>query len=162
VEPIEIRPATPADADAVAAYHRACFLDTYETQVAAGELEPPDLGSTRDQLADWFAPDSDCETHVAVVAGSPIGHVTVSGNRLVHLFVDPAHHGTGLGGRLLALGESQIVAAGHHDLELHTRIDNHPAIAFYEHSGWTVTDVVIHTVEHGISYDELVLVKHRR
>jgi ribosomal protein S18 acetylase RimI-like enzyme len=44
---------------------------------------------------------------------------------------------------------------------LHARVDNTAAIAFYEKAGWTVTDRVLHTVEHGISYDEQVLIKHR-
>ena len=44
--------------------------------------------------------------------------------------------------------------------ELHTRVENHAAIRFYGRAGWAVTDRVIHTVEHGISYDERVLVKH--
>lgn len=40
------------------------------------------------------------------------------------------------------------------------RVENLPAISFYEKAGWTVTDRSIHTVEHGISYDERVLIKH--
>ena len=50
-------------------------------------------------------------------------------------------------------------ANGHSDLELHARVENVAAIAFYVRHGWTVTDRLIHTVEHGISYDERVLVK---
>jgi hypothetical protein len=42
---------------------------------------------------------------------------------------------------------------------LHARVENLAAIAFYEKAGWTVTDRLIHTVEHGISYDERVLIK---
>jgi ribosomal protein S18 acetylase RimI-like enzyme len=155
----ELRTATSADAAAVEGYHHRCFTTTYAAQVRAGELVPPDRASTRRQLAGWFAPGSDCSTRVAVADGTPVGHVTTSGHRLVHLFVDPDHQGTGLGRHLLALGEAEIAAGGHRDAELHTRVENLPAIAFYERAGWTVTDRVIRTVEHGIAYDERVLVK---
>jgi ribosomal protein S18 acetylase RimI-like enzyme len=161
MDAIEIRAATPDDADAVADYHDRCFKDTYSSQLLAGEFEAPDLDGTRQQLAEWFAPGSGLETRLAVVDGEPIGHFTVSGHQLVHLFVEPGHQGLGLGRRLLELGEAMIAAAGHTDLELHARVENVAAIAFYETAGWTVTDRLIHTVEHGISYDEHVLVKHR-
>ena len=87
----EVRPATPADADAVARYHHRCFTDTYSSQLQAGELEAPDPAGIRQQLHDWFLPESELETLVAVIGGEPIGHVTVSGHQLVHLFVDPDH-----------------------------------------------------------------------
>jgi len=157
----EIRTATPADADAVADYHHRCFTTTYSSQLLAGELEAPDPAGTRQQLRDWFRPESEFETRVAVVDGAPIGHSTVSGHQLVHLFVEPGHQGKGLGRHLLAQGEAMIAAGGHTDFELHARVDNLAAIAFYEKAGWTVTDRIIYTVEHGISYDERVLIKHR-
>jgi ribosomal protein S18 acetylase RimI-like enzyme len=155
----EVRGATPADADAVADYHRRCFTTTYSSQLLAGEVDAPDLAGTREQLRGWFRPGSGFETRVAVVDGAPIGHVTVNGHQLVHLFVDPGHQNRGLGRHLLGQGEALIVAGGHADLELHARVENVAAIAFYESAGWTVTDRSIHTVEHGISYDEHVLVK---
>jgi ribosomal protein S18 acetylase RimI-like enzyme len=157
---IEIRKATPDDAEKVERYHDRCFRTTYSSQLLAGEFEAPDRLGTRQQLRDWFQPDSGFETHVAVVDGVPIGHFTVRGNQLVHLFVEPEHHGMGLGRRLLAQGEATIAAGGHSDLELHARVENLAAIAFYEAAGWTMTDRLIHTVEHGISYHEHVLVKH--
>jgi len=67
----------------------------------------------------------------------------------------------GLGRHLLGEGEAMIVAGGHSDFELHARVENLAAIAFYQKAGWTVTGRLIHTVEHGISYDEHVLTKHR-
>jgi ribosomal protein S18 acetylase RimI-like enzyme len=155
----ELRAATPADADAVADYHDRCFAATYSSQLLAGEVEAPDLAGTREQLRGWFQPGSALETLVAVVDGAPIGHVTVSGHHLVHLFVEPDRQGMGLGRFLLEQGEALIAAGGHADLELHARVENLAAIAFYEHAGWIVTDRVVHTVEHGISYDERVLVK---
>jgi len=161
MDAVHLRQATQDDADAVADYHQRCFETTYAAQLLAGEVSAPALEGTRHQLRDWFGPGSGFDTRIAVADGTPIGHVTVSGHQLVHLFVDPTHQGTGLGRRLLALGEATIVSSGHTELELHARVENVAAIAFYEHRGWTVTGRLIHTVEHGISYDEHVLVKHR-
>ena len=158
---IEMRAANPDDSRAVADYHDRCFRSTYSSQLAAGEFGAPDLEGTRQQLQEWFQPGSAFETRLAVVDGRPIGHFTVSGHQLVHLFVEPDHQGVGLGRHLLAQGEAMIAASGHTDFELHTRVENLAAIAFYQAAGWTVTDLVIHTVEHGISYDEHVLIKHR-
>jgi ribosomal protein S18 acetylase RimI-like enzyme len=159
MDAVEVRSATTEDTDAVAGYHDRCFRDTYSSQLLAGEIRAPDPERTRQQLHGWFSPESEFETRVAVVDGTPIGHVTVSGHQLVHLFVEPDQQGMGLGRYLLAQGEAMIAAGGHADLELHARVDNLAAIAFYERAGWTVTDRLIHTGEHGISYDEHVLVK---
>ncbi|MFW2332462.1 N-acetyltransferase family protein [Ilumatobacter sp.] len=161
MNPIEIRPATPADADAVAAYHARCFAATYAPRLRAGGFETPDPESTRQQLHEWFRPRSEIQTRVAVVNGRPIGHVAVSDHQLVHLFVEPEHQGLGLGRQLLAQGETMIAAGGHSRFELHVRVDNLAAISFYEEAGWIRTDRLIHTVEHGIGYDEHVLVKYR-
>jgi ribosomal protein S18 acetylase RimI-like enzyme len=159
MDAIEIRAATPDDADAVADYHDLCFENTYPLQLLAGEFEAPDPQGTRQQLHEWFQPGSEFETRVAVVDGAPIGHFTVYGHQLVHLFVEPDHQGTGLGRHLLAQAEAMITVYGHTDFELHARVENLAAIAFYETAGWTVTDRLIRTVEHGISYDEHVLIK---
>ncbi len=159
MSPLEVRSATPADADAIAEYHDHCFKDTYSSQMLAGEFGAPDLAGMRQQLHDWLLPESGLETRVAVLDGVPIGHVTVSGHQLMHLFVEPGHQHVGLGSHLLALGEAMIAARGHMDFELHARVENVTAIAFYERAGWIVTDRLIHTVEHGISYHERVLVK---
>jgi ribosomal protein S18 acetylase RimI-like enzyme len=135
MDAIEIRAATPDDADAVAHYHDRCFTNTYYSQLLAGEFEAPDREGTRQQLRDWFRPESEFETRVAVVDGVPIGHFTVSGHQLVHLFVEPDHQGVGLGRCLLAQGEAMIAAGGHTDFELHARVENIAAIVFYEAAG---------------------------
>ena len=159
---IVFRRATPGDANAVAAYHELCFRHTYAAQLLAAEFGVPDLGGTRQQIRGWFEPGSGFDTLVAVLDGSPIGHVTISGHQLVHLFVTPAHQGTGLGRRLLTTGEAMITANGYVHLELHARVENVSALAFYQRAGWTVTDRLIRTVEHGISYDEHILRKQTR
>ena len=156
---IEIRPATPADVDAVADYHNRCFRQTYASSIDAGEVHPPDRDGMREQFRAFFSEGSPFPTQVAVIEGAPIGHVTTHEQHLVHLFVEPDHQGTGLGRRLLELGETAIAADGHAELELKVRVENHRAISFYERAGWTMTDRTAHTFEHGISYDEHVMVK---
>lgn len=161
MEAIETRPATAEDAHVVADYHARCFKNTYSSQLLTGELQVPDFEGTKQQLHDWFQPNSDFPTQVAVVDDVPIGHFTVKGHQLVHLFVEPAHQGRGLGRYLLAQGEAMMTAGGYAEFELHTRVDNHRAVAFYKAAGWTMTDRLIHTDEHGVSYDEHILVKRR-
>jgi ribosomal protein S18 acetylase RimI-like enzyme len=75
--------------------------------------------------------------------------------------VEPDRQRAGLGRYLLGWGEDRLSAAGHADFELHTRVENLPALAFYAATGWAVTDRLVRTVEHGIAYDEHVLIKHR-
>lgn len=159
METIEFRSAKPTDAAVVADYHQRCFEKTYAKQLLSGELKAPSRDGTMQQLHDWFQPGSEFKTQVAIFDGTPIGHFTINGSQLVHLFLEPDHHGTGLGRRMLALGEQKIASNGHTEFELHARTDNLPAIAFYKKAGWTVTDRLLHTDEHGISYDEHVLIK---
>ena len=155
----EIRTAIPDDADAVTAYHQRCFHATYGEQLRSGELQAPDPDGMREQLHGWFLPDSGFDTRVVVADGTPIAHVTTRDRQLLHLFVDPHHQGVGWGRRLLEHAEARLAAGGHEVFELHARVDNPVAIAFYEATGWMVTDQLVHTDEHGISYDEHVLVK---
>ena len=156
---VTIRAAAPTDAEVVEDYHHRCFVKSYAAQIEAGEFGPPERGGTRDQLRSWFQPGSAFATSVAIVNEHVVGHFTVNDHNLVHLFVDPDHHGTGLGLRLLTHGEGAIAAAGHAQAELHTRVENTHAIGFYQRWGWTLTDRTIHTVEHGISYHEHVMTK---
>ena len=96
---------------------------------------------------------------VADLDGQAIGHTTVSGNELVHLFVDPDHWGGGLGRALLDIGEELLTAAGHREAELHTIVGNEPALVLYRSAGWVVTDRLVHNDWDGVAYDEHVLVE---
>ncbi|MEO1056704.1 MAG: GNAT family N-acetyltransferase [Actinomycetota bacterium] len=159
---IATRSATSGDVDAVEDYHARCFEHTFAAQLAAGEFLPPDRGGMQAQLRRWFEAASDVDTRIVERNGIPIAHITVGANRLVHLFVDPVHHRAGIGGQLLATAEKMMAHRGHQEFELHVRVENAPAIAFYLQAGWAMTDRVIRTAEHGIVYHEHVLVKRRR
>lgn len=159
MQSVEIRAARPGDAAAVAAYHDRCVRSTFAAQIVTGATTAPDVRDTLRQLHERFVPESGFATQVAAIDGQPIGHVTVCGHHLVHLFVAPDHQGRGVGRHLLEQGEAMIADMGHERFELHVRVDNPAAIAFYERAGWEHCGRVIHTVEHGIGYDEHILVK---
>ena len=53
MDAIEVRIATPGDAQAVEEYHDRCFRTTYASQLLAGEFAAPNREGTRQQLLDW-------------------------------------------------------------------------------------------------------------
>ena len=68
---------------------------------------------TRNTGARQAALSPDGSTVAVTADDMPVGHVTVQGNELVHLFIDPEHQGGGMGRRLLAAGEDLLAADGH-------------------------------------------------
>ncbi|KAB0570632.1 GNAT family N-acetyltransferase [Brucella pituitosa] len=57
-------------------------------------------------------------------------------NYISDLWVNPAHHGQGLGGALLGALMVQIVLDGFAEAEIGTHADNLPAIGLYEKAGF--------------------------
>ena len=157
-----IRPGESGDAAAMCACHHRCWINTFVDLVTPRDaVERLDPDRNLGRFADWLSPGSAAQVTVAELDGEVIGYSTVVGNEVVHLFVDPGHSGGGVGRRLLATAEAQMSAAGHRTFELHTMVGNTPAIGLYESAGWYVTDRLIHSDDdHGISYDEHVMVKH--
>lgn len=154
-----IRPASIDDTDAIAAYHPRCWVIAFSSLLEAGTVDRMDPRGKIDRWRNWLAPDSGFVTMVADLSGTPIGHTTVRGHELVHLFVDPDHWRQGLGRRLLEVGEGLLRSAGHRDIELNTMVGNERAIALYRSSGWTDTNRLVHTDQDGVVYDEHVFVK---
>ncbi len=141
-----IRPATAADAPAIARLIRA--LADYERLSHAVTL---DEGRLRDHL---FGPRPFAEALLAEDAGAVVGYAlffpTYStflgrpGLYLEDLFVEPAHRGKGHGKALLAAVARLAVERGCGRLEWSVLDWNEPAICFYRLvgaapvDGWTV------------------------
>ncbi len=147
------------DADCIASHHHRCWLIVHSSLVEPEIVDRMDPRGKIDRWRDWLAPESGFVTMVADESGTPVGHTTVSGHQLVHLFVDPDYWGRGLGRRLLGIGEGLLRSARHRDIELRTMVGNERAIALYRSAGWTVTDRVVHVDEDGVVFDEHVVVK---
>lgn len=156
---ITFRPAASSDGALITKYHHRCWQLAFKDLVTPDVVENFDPWASFNRWRQWLEPDSKFTTDVADVGGKPIGHVTVTGNELIHLFIDPDYWGRGLGRSLLAIGEQRLVDAGHNQIELHTIVGNSPAIKLYESAGWTLTDQLIHNDHDGVVYDEHVLLK---
>jgi GNAT superfamily N-acetyltransferase len=123
-----IRAARVADAAAVAALHRrarepwAAFID---------EWEPPGVRVWAERLA-----GDEAETSV-FDDGDVRGFVSVAGDEVRALYVDPPSHRRGMGAALLAHVAAERRAAGDRSLVLWVFAANERARAFYAACGWT-------------------------
>jgi GNAT superfamily N-acetyltransferase len=144
---LKIRRATPSDADALAQTVAEGFASYRE--FAPPGWTPPDrlefaLGIAvrlrRPNMTGWIAEDE---------AGAAAGHVTylpaaesrdpVDDPRLAHLeqlFVRPAHWGSGIAARLLAVAVADATESGYATMRLATPVDHLRARRFYEREGW--------------------------
>lgn len=75
---------------------------------------------------------------VAIANAKIIGVVRTSEEWLDDLWVLRENRGCGIGQRLLAQGEAEIVARGYETLRLRVVQSNSPAIEFYRRHGWRI------------------------
>jgi len=140
---IALRPARRADADAVANVWAAAWCDGHLGHVPDRLVEVRTVESFRPRAAERIA-----NTTVAEVDGAVAGFVTVAGDEVEQVFVDAAHRGSGIAGRLLAEAERQVAAAGHRSAWLAVVAGNARARRFYERSGWRDDGPFEYAAEH--------------
>jgi RimJ/RimL family protein N-acetyltransferase len=146
-----VRPATLADAEAIAQVHVATW------QAAYAGLLPPNylaaMSTSVDQRADrWRTTLADADATVLVVDADDVGaalagfvHVGPSRDEgasddtgeLHSIYVDPAHWTTGLGSALHDAGLAALHAGQHQRATLWVLDTNQRARAFYERHGWS-------------------------
>ncbi|WP_210491761.1 acetyltransferase [Patulibacter sp. SYSU D01012] len=89
-----VRPATPADLDALAAVWRRAVEATHDF------LTPADIAFLEPRVREQYLPA--LEVLIAEEAGGrPLGFIGMDGAAIEMLFVDPDEHGRGVGTRLL-------------------------------------------------------------
>ncbi len=122
---ITIRPASPADAAAVADVYLASFRATYEFPLA----------HTDDEVRDWLRGISgDPGAWVAVEGDGIVGMMVVHPGELDQLYVVPDRLGRGIGRRLLDTAKERSP----NGLSLYTFQVNDRARRFYERRGFVV------------------------
>jgi GNAT superfamily N-acetyltransferase len=129
---VALRPATPADADAVARIWREGWRDGHLGHVPAALVEVRNPESFAQRAADRVA-----DTTVAVVDGEVAGFTMVVGDEVEQVYVSRTHRGSGVAPELLADARRAIGAAGHAVAWLAVATGNDRARRFYERCGWT-------------------------
>jgi putative acetyltransferase len=76
------------------------------------------------------------DTTVGEVDGTVVGFIMIAGDEVEQVFVDPAHHGSGIAAPLLAEAERQVGATGYAQAWLAVVVGNARARRFYEKHGW--------------------------
>jgi putative acetyltransferase len=89
------------------------------------------------------------DTTVAEVDGAVVGFTMIAGDEVEQVFVDPAHHGTGIAGPLLEEAESRVRASGHGEAWLAVVVGNTRARRFYERQGWVDAGDLLYVVTAG-------------
>jgi GNAT superfamily N-acetyltransferase len=129
---IHLRPATPADADAVGRLWLAGWRDGHTGHVpeALVAVRTPEsfLARAADRVGD---------TTVAVVGDDVAGFFMIDGDEVEQVYVDAAHRGTGVAATLLAAAERAVAAAGYETAWLAVVAGNARARRFYERCGWS-------------------------
>lgn len=127
-----VRPATAADATALAAVWEHAWHDAHRGHVPAALIEARDSSYFTERAGRLLAQ--------ALVAedehGSLVGVVIVNDDEVEQLMVDAAARGHGVGTLLLDAAERGIAAAGHSEVWLAVVPGNASARAFYAERGW--------------------------
>lgn len=121
-----IRPGTARDAPRNLAIWRSAVAATHDF------LTPADFVRIDAMVADWLA---DTRPWVWVdQSDSPVGFMALTGAHIDALFVDPVHHGSGVGRALIA-----HAGALHGPLTVDVNEQNPLAVGFYERLGFERT-----------------------
>ncbi|AOJ42636.1 N-acetyltransferase [Burkholderia sp. AU33423] len=146
---IDIRPATPADAPAIAAIHVASWQATYP-----GIMPAPFLAglSVEKRTASWrHALDAGRpRVALALAEGEPTGWIAYGPTRdtdkdrtwgeIEAIYLHPAHCGQGVGAALVDHACHALHDSGHEWVSLWVLVKNHRARAFYEREGFVAED----------------------
>lgn len=136
---VEVRPATPADLDAVVSVFLGCWCESYR-----GVLPDSTINAMSDdkaqQLWERVLASEEGEVLVAESAATVVGITRLAVNGVegvVHsLYVSPGSQGSGLGSQLLSAACARLEALGVRDASLWVFAANAPSLAFYRRQGW--------------------------
>lgn len=137
--PIALRPATPADATAIARIWQAGWRDAHLGHVPEALVAARTPASFSER-----APGIIDTTLVATRDTTVIGFVTVERDQVDQLYLDRSARGSGVGAALLDAAEHLVLANGHARAWLAVATGNESARRFYARQGWIDEGLVSH------------------
>jgi ribosomal protein S18 acetylase RimI-like enzyme len=129
---VRIRPFREGDEDAVVGLWRSCDLIAPWNDPRKDVRRKIDAGRGPFLVA----------THEAAVVGSVMAGYDGHRGWINYLAVDPAHRRRGIGRGLMEEAERMLAAEGCPKINLQVRSSNASVIAFYEHLGYAMDDVM--------------------
>lgn len=129
--PGQLRPATPADAPAVATIWHLGWRDGH-----LGFVPDELLAARTSTLFDQRAGERVADTTVLAVDDAVAGFVMVVEDEVEQVYVAADHRGAGVANVLLDEAERQVAATGHGVAWLAVVAGNARARAFYQRQGW--------------------------
>ncbi len=141
----ELREATAADVDAVAALFLRCWRGSYADVLPAHVIDVFDEAGARELWQRALgAPKAGTRGVVAVEDGRIVGVVRMgrdpnepAAGHVFSLYVDPGAQGSGVGGRLRAEAEAWFRSEGLAESTLWVFEANERARGFYDRHGWS-------------------------
>ena len=145
---VNLRPAIAEDASSLAAIAVEVWIGTYLrngvngffADFALDAFTPAKFAALIDDPHQIIIVCEDAEGitgFIRVAQDTPAPVQGCPDTEIATLYVQPRHHGKGIGKALLKLAVQQCRAAGHAGLWLATNAENTPAIAFYLSQGFT-------------------------
>jgi len=139
-----IRPIEADDVTTVAAFLNMCWRAAYtgilDDGFLAGLTTEGRADSVRQKMSrgvyGWLAVDAGGAIGAVVMVGPTHLHIIEDAGEISLLYVHPSRIGTGLGHRLLLLGEAALQADGYKAIELDAYAGNARALQFYRDHGY--------------------------
>jgi GNAT superfamily N-acetyltransferase len=145
-----VRPATAADAAALATVHVRSWQAAYRGLLPQQMLDGLSVEQRTEQWRTILAEDAPAgrATFVAVGGDDVLGFANLAPSRdddtdpgatgeLIAIYARPTEFGTGVGRALMAAALEWFAGEGYREASLWVLDGNARAIGFYEHSGWT-------------------------
>ncbi|HTG38707.1 GNAT family N-acetyltransferase [Sphingomonas sp.] len=143
---IAYRDARAADADALSAMAQQSFIETFGTLYAPADLDTFLESAMSPSAYATQLDDAAYRIRLATIEGQPIGFAKLGPSYfegfstqaicLHQLYVLAAHHGDGIGQRLMNWSLDHARASGHGEMLLSVFIDNVRARRFYDRLGF--------------------------
>jgi predicted cupin superfamily sugar epimerase/ribosomal protein S18 acetylase RimI-like enzyme len=142
VTAVEVRAASPADAEDVAEIWDRGWHDGHDGHVPDELAAVRTSASFRERTLTRIP-----HTQVALVDGEVAGFVVVHDDELEQVYVAAAHRGRGVASALMAAGLRRVAAHGHRRAWLVVAAGNARARRFYEREGWVDAGLVDYAAE---------------
>ncbi len=164
-EDVRLDPLTEADFDRVAALADTIWRSHYGTMISMAQIDYMLDGRYTAANLRRYVDAHDRWLWLLRVDGEAVGYCSCSLGeqademKLEQLYLLPALHGHGLGGRMLRHVEAQCRTQGRDVLWLTVNKGNAGSIAVYRKAGFTVRSEAVFDIGHGYVMDDYVMEK---